>query len=318
MLRRFGGELACLALALMLLAGCLDQQALRSAMIRHVGQSGLDLFGVSLNDKVHSGTGGQLFYTGDFTMPCPYVDRFNAQAVKARLDRWQRIAALHGKQLMVTIAPDKSSIHRTRLGVRGGALMQCSDQIREEVVDTWGSAGDGTLLLLWDDLTAIEDGHPGTTYQPGDTHWTEVGAAVLLRRLLASTGVDGYEAELTAGEPSARPGDLYRMLGFHRSDLTPTFDVRRAPGAARVPGRTLVIHDSFGTALEPLLEPYFADVTYLHWKDLVARVKAGRPLPAFDRVVIETVERSFAQRALDVLADPKVEAALLRGLTAGR
>jgi hypothetical protein len=118
--------------------------------------------------------------------------------------------------------------------------------------------------------------------------------------------------------------DLYRLMGITRSETVPVWEVHRSdiiirahslpspsgrgigvftsrPKSPTVPtplikGKTLIINDSFISRAEGLLAPYFTNLEVMHWSDFMTAVTKGN-LPHFDRIIIETVQRGWPQRA---------------------
>ncbi|MFI7544452.1 hypothetical protein, partial [Actinoplanes sp. NPDC049599] len=52
----------------------------------------------------------------------------------------------------------------------------------------------------------------------------------------------------------------------------------------------------FISRAEGLLAPYFTNLEVMHWSDFLTAVDRG-DLPGFDRIIIETVQRGWPQRA---------------------
>jgi hypothetical protein len=76
----------------------------------------------------------------------------------------------------------------------------------------------------------------------------------------------------------------------------PIYQTQAPTGVPLITGRTLVVRDSFFIRAEPQLAPFFSDLTVMHWADFIAAADA-KNLPDFDRIIIETVQRGWPQRA---------------------
>jgi hypothetical protein len=61
-----------------------------------------------------------------------------------------------------------------------------------------------------------------------------------------------------------------------------------------VPGKTVLVHDSFGDYVGPLLEPFTAELTATLWPRRTAAQMAAEVRDA-DQVVFEMVERNLSQ-----------------------
>jgi len=164
-------------------------------------------------------------------------------------------------------------------------------------------------------------------FQKGDSHWTSKGALIWSRTVLAALIARGEAPTELAGAPHAvrvadeqADNDLYRLMGISRPATVPVYQVTRddvtirahtdpspsgrgvavfrawSSSAPMITGRTLVVNDSFISRAEGLLAPYFTDLEVMHWSDFLTAVQEHE-LPAFDRVIIETVQRGWPQRA---------------------
>jgi hypothetical protein len=71
-----------------------------------------------------------------------------------------------------------------------------------------------------------------------------------------------------------------------------------------LPGRTLVIYDSFFGIDTTLVAPYFADTTWVHVGDMLSHPELIRLLGPFDRVIFERVARGLYATGLDTLFAP--------------
>ena len=81
-----------------------------------------------------------------------------------------------------------------------------------------------------------------------------------------------------------------------------------------MPGRTLLVYDSYGQVALPQLTPYFANLRLVDWSQTGAAGVADEVTRA-DTVIFETVEREFDYRASDPgEAGPQLLAALRRRL----
>jgi hypothetical protein len=326
-----------------------DRLGMRQHVVRAIGDAAKNKLNVSLSPQVVLGDGGTPFTAEDFTLPCDSA--FDPGQVRSGLAALDTVGAAHDRSIMVAVTPDKSSILTGQLGGLGQYLMSCSDQVRTRTRATFPEDGTGPVLTMWDRMAAVERSDPGQVYQHGDTHWTSRGALVFSQALLARLAAAGDAPRDLAGQPKGTrapdqydDADLYRMMGTPRQERVPVWLVNRpevkvkakvvrtASGRGMpvyrstakdpdddvplVPGRTLVVHDSFFARAEGQLAPFFEQLTVLHWADFLTDVQSGR-LPAFDRVIIETVQRGWPQRAAWFQPGQPVYQALADGL-AGR
>jgi hypothetical protein len=155
-----------------------------------------------------------------------------------------------------------------------------------------------------------------------DTHWTNEGAGVMAKAIverLAPTGWDTdavrevasieHEGDLTVllGRPSSEPAvELEVVL----SDSAPTRVARKlltaasneydkvvavdfeATGKTTVGGHTLVMHDSYGWALAPMLAPYFQSAAFVaETNPMVGQMQDD--LTAAEIIIHVSVQRSL-------------------------
>lgn len=302
-----------------------DRLALRQYVTEAIGEASRDRLGTSLNPAVVLGRNRTPFLSEDFTLPCKYD--FEPASVSAGLDRLTEIADGTGKSVMVAIAPDKSAVMSDVLGSRADALLACADHVRTQTEQTWGGQADGPVVISWDQLQQAQDEDPGSVFQKGDSHWTSKGALVWSETVIDALIARGEAPKSLAGAPNAvqvqdekADNDLYRLMGISRNTMVPVYQVTRddvtirahteespsgrgvavfrawSTTAPMIKGRTLVVNDSFISRAEGLLAPYFTNLEVMHWSDFLTAVDEGE-LPEFDRIIIETVQRGWPQRA---------------------
>jgi len=319
-----------------------DRLALRQYVVKTIGETARDKLGTSLNPEVVMGSTGVPFISEDFIFPCEHD--FEPATVDAGLRELRAFGRTTGKSITVAVAPDKSSILTDQLGKRGSALMACSDRVREATEATWGSASAPPVMMAWKQLAAEQAKNPGKVFQRGDSHWTSQGALVWSRALIAQLIRQGEAPAALRGAPVAVEGndepadnDLYRMMGISRPETVPVWRVSRPNVQIRakslpspsgrgvavfrawsateplITGRTLVINDSFFSRAEGQLAPYFTNLMVMHWSDFLTSVKAGT-VPHFDRIIIETVQRGWPERAGWLTPGQPVNAALAKEL----
>ncbi|WP_326551006.1 hypothetical protein [Micromonospora sp. NBC_01813] len=316
-----------------------DRLTLRREVVNAVGKAGYDGLGSSFTSSVYVGEDRTPFFTEDFTKPCRTP--FDAATVDARLRAFEQVARRSGKDVLFVVAPDKTSVLRHKLGWPADALMVCADPVREQSQARWGDDHTGPVVTLWSQFAEAERAEPGRVWQFGDSHWSYQGAMMFTRAVLDRLVVRGGVPEQLRDAPGAQQqadrklaGDLYPLLGITREDNVANWVVRRegvavetsairmdsgrdqrihttsAPaGTPMVPGRTLVVYDSFFYVAEAQMAPYFAQLNTLHWDDFLPMARNGQ-VPEFDRVIFQSVQRSWPQRTVDQLPDPAVTAAL--------
>jgi hypothetical protein len=303
-----------------------DRLALRQYVVTAIGDAAKNKLGVSLSPQVILGDGGTPFTAKDFTLPCERS--FDPAKINASLELLRGIGKKTGKTITVAVAPDKSSILTNQLGRLGSALMSCSNRVKVSTEQEWSNSNKTPVMTMWKQMAAVEAAEPGQVFQHGDTHWTSRGALVFSRQLIRQLIAQGEAPASLAGLPRATRGpdalydaDLYRMMGTPREEEVPVWLVRRPevrvtgkrvgtpsgrgmpvyhtdapPGVPLITGSTLMVHDSFFARAEPQLAPFFQDLTVMHWADFISE-SDNHTLPHYDRIIMETVQRGWPQRA---------------------
>ncbi len=210
-----------------------------------------------------------------------------------------------GARYLIAIAPDKQSLYPELVPFRYGPA---APGVMGELLARASSYPDLTMLDL---RTALREAI-GELYYKGDTHWNARGAfaaasaiADRLRRDLPSVGAI-RESDYVV-EESVRPeGDLVNIMGLGLPANDRAFAFRRRSGGAREissdalhrvfdqPGtglpRAVLLGDSFGESLAPLLADAFSRLHYY-------RSSTGGPNPAIvvnekpDVVILISAER---------------------------
>ncbi len=196
-------------------------------------------------------------------------------------------------------------------------------------------SGRDNLVTVWDEMsTARANDLP--VYFRLDTHWTNEGAAVMAKALvdqLAPSRWDAgavqqvdtvdHEGDLTVllGLPSSEetveqevvlPGDHTRneraLLTATGNEYDKAVSVDFASTEPVIPGHTLVMHDSYGWALTPMLAPYFQDASFIHETNPAAG-HMWNDLEAADTIIHVSVQRSLQ----DIITGPDLAAEFVAG-----
>jgi hypothetical protein len=301
-----------------------------------------------INDVLYRWSGespvADAFVTRDglWTLSEDYLDAcaaFPAPLLQERIDEWET-ASGGAVDVVLVVAPDKSSIRNAELGPRSRLADNCQVQRERDLTQALGPGGD--LVDLWTPLRARHAAGERGLYFTHDSHWTGSGAVTLAESLVDAFVPGLFDA--TVVEPADRAtvtGDVTARLGWERDEtidrlisvrpgvdseltMTPTpsgqgvrsySSTARGPGdpAPFVAGRTVVVHDSMGNYAEGMLAPYFEHVRFVNWNDLAA----GEFLPLVagaDRIVFQTVQRAMGARIVDPLLSPSFDEALRAAL----
>ena len=263
------------------------------------------------NPEVTIGTNDWLYYTFSLDQPCLSPD--DVAAMVDVIERATRVVEATGRELIVAIAPDKATIIPEFLP---DGLDSCVDENAEMLNDLNGPE---SLVTVWDEMR-IARANELPIYFRIDTHWTNEGAGVMAEALINRMAPDGWDAgAVTETATIDHEGDLTVLLGVPGTEETVEQTVvlpgehtraeRRLVTAAGndyagavsvdftatdpiVAGHTLVMHDSYGWALTPMLAPYFAGAAFIHETD-PAGGHMWSDLRAADTIVHVSVQRSL-------------------------
>jgi hypothetical protein len=291
-------------------AALLDRLPAKGSVVAVLG-AGLVGAGLSTTTGVFRGPGGEPFLGADFVNSC-LPGRVKAVDGLARDVR--DALARHGIRFLYAIAPDKSSIERDALGPAADLLMSCSDAA-SLTLEAAAAEPDSPLLAGWDELAA----DPRRLYLYGDSHWNPDGGALFAELLIERLGEEGIAPrglfdpdDLTVITEVAPDGDLFFIMGAHvpqpttllqsvregvevrgESDFHDGVFTQRwvSTGPDLIPGRTLLLHDSYLAYNQDVLAPYFADLTALPLSSLNTP-GAVASLWGYDTVIVQQVQRS--------------------------
>ena len=261
--------------------------------------------GLSPVNTVFRGPSGEPFYAIDLNQPCA-----REAEIPGLLDRLSSLTdawSARGTRLVYAIAPDKSSVERADLGPLGPSVLACSDRVRSLIQ----AAANDSLLVAWDEFGSRDD-----LYSYGDTHWNWAGSVEFARLLVNriqpglfddgavhATGIQQHSDDLFTimGAPRVEPIEELSTLRpgvhtEHEADTTETnAPVQRwtstSTGPALIPGRTLVLTDSFFGYDVSVLPPYFEDLTAVPIPS-GASPSTLALLDSYDLVIVQQVQRN--------------------------
>jgi alginate O-acetyltransferase complex protein AlgJ len=290
------------------------------------------VLGGSTTPDVIVGRDGWLFTRTELEPVCD----FTADQALAALDRGAAALAAKGVDLLLIVPPDKHTIYPEQVVPDSGLGRACSDQ-RRPVMQAGMAARPDHAVELWSRIAAAHAADPSTPlYFRQDTHWTPLGAVIATESLVDSLAPGTWDdREMPIEGFASYDTDLSRLIGLPAKERVPKLVVRPGvtvertavatsvdlqsardiphyqvdPDAAAVEGRTLIIYDSFYRTNEGRIAPWFRDSVWVHADDLKRSPELVADLPAFDRVVLERVERSVYDIDIDALLAPVIAAA---------
>lgn len=247
--------------------------------------------------QVLRGRDGWLFLQGEMDRSCaPYMPFEEA------IERWRALIETiraQGARALLVIPPDKGTIYPEHLA--DFPVKDCAAKGKREQWRMIERAERGRDVIgLRDDLMRMKPDAGDDLYARKDSHWSTVGSLSLVRAVLERLdGARLLRSEIIDPGPTEYTGDLTNLLGAPEADMQAQRGIERKPGAPRIPGRTLMIGDSYSQGPVPQLTHYFDDFRVLLWETPPAEL--ARAIRNADTVVVETVEREVAFRAGEVV-----------------
>lgn len=287
-----------------------DAFPLRAAAVQARAAIDYGLLHGSPNSQVIVGQGAWLFLAGEITPKCLW----HSDEILAVWDSFAAALARNGIDARFAIVPDKHVIYPEMLPSEIRPNDPCSAAERPAMAV--GMAQRPTTVDLWAPVL----GAPRTDnprYFQRDTHWTETGAMPAIKAVVESLkpGLWDSAPPVQGGEKSF-VDDLSLMVGLPSSERAATVE---RPGVSLtrttlptsldargqrpvlefttlgtdivIPGRTLILYDSFFGKVQDDVASWFADSVWLHIDDLSLRSEVVDDLPSFDRVVLARAER---------------------------
>lgn len=265
--------------------------------------------------QVIAGTDGWLYLTQDMTAKCAPTRPLSATIGALR----QLRAAIEasGRSLVLVVAPDKSTVVPQYLPA-DYLDKQCAAAVAQTFW-TEVTRDDGAVDLRAG-LTGLTSVERRPAYYPQDTHWTDLGALYMLRRVVDTIApgttsswttrqatVTRFPSDLSA--MTAEPGDnteiTYHLSPDGGADQTlappATLDtpllINRAATAGMITTPTAILGDSFLDPALRYLPAAFSDATAFTYGGLSGNDAAAQSvesvLAAGRVIVIEVVERSL-------------------------
>jgi hypothetical protein len=237
-----------------------------------------------------SGRDGWIYVRGEMDKACTYPE-LNRSLLRGWGNLIRAVKA-GGRDAALFVAPYKASVYPEylpdkypfdfcalddkermwRMLSRDGPPLGVYE-LRSELLDLKERAGDGLFMRK-------------------DSHWSTLGALVLVRAALDQLGggIQPEPSEVVYRGTVPYTGNLTLVRGREETDKTAEYDVVRDRDASRVPGRTLLLCDSFAYKWLRLFEPYFEDIRHVDWyQDDHTILEAIR---RSDRVIVEATEFS--------------------------
>ena len=305
-----------------------DRLALRPYAIRARGEA-YWLTGGTGNPDAVRGLDDWLFTRAEFEPPC----QITGAQLGAELEAANSAFTASGQQFRFILIPDKHTVYPEHVSPVPAFPPTCQDSGRAALGDSLRALGpaaiDGSSLLG----AAAREPDARPLYYRQDTHWTPLGAATVVEALVRSLDPDLWTAntEVVRGV-RRRVVDIAALIGLRHVERTPNVFLRpdvtqqrqdlavpvqlnHAPAIFRItssgsepllPGRTLVLYDSFFGIDTRLVAPFFADTTWVEVADMLEHPELARLLGPFDRVILERVERALYGTDVEAALTPLI------------
>ena len=272
----------------------------------------------SASPRVIEGRGGVAFIVDAFSEACnPHIQ---TGLLVNQMKLLSQVIAKSGREFRLVVSPDKSSILRDFLPVNF-ALKNCFDSYNRDFWEKLERGGISGFVNLHSELLNARVKRREILFRSRDTHWDSAGAAMAAKTVVNSLVPDTWEDNLFKFSGLVElSGDLDALTGKTIIDTAPTYTlVRRdviqvasdaidqidqspnrriqhtSKSSFLIPGRTLILGDSFSEAAAPFFLSYFEDVTLMRLSEFSSD-KFITLIRKANNVLFWSVERSFPYR----------------------
>jgi hypothetical protein len=242
------------------------------------------------------GRDGWLFVEPEFGIACdpPIQD-------EVALARWGRMmAALRKKGYAATmfVVPTKASVYPEYLPEKYPAD-DCALTAKRRFWQLLERKGRSLgVNELRSELIRLKGRFGDELFELTDSHWTTLGALTLVDAALKEigNGVRVSPEEIVERGMVSYVGDLSLVSGDAEAKKHMEYGIKRAPEAPRVPGRTVLICDSFAYKWLRLFKPYFEHLDYVTQYDGPSEMTAA--IERADTVIVEANEIFYRNNAV--------------------
>lgn len=251
------------------------------------------------HDYALHGKDGWLYLGNALDLECADEQEESPRQATAAWLALQRTLRDRGKQTLVVVPPDKSTIYPEHLPSVYPAK-DCAPSGSARLWSELEGVRDPGFVPLRQPLLKAKRDEQQPVYRRKDSHWTSVGESYMVREILKALG---GPAQMVRSDlhyvPGTYTGDLTQMDQDPTTDTSSEVQVVRPPDAPRVPGRTVIVGDSFALVHLDVLRPYFEDLKIVLWwwgdpKAYAAAIEQA------DTVILESVERLYVGHAPDI------------------
>jgi len=238
-------------------------------------------------------------------------------------------APSHRARVLVVVAPDKLSLYPQHLSPSTTRIIGSDAQTRDRFEDFIKQHDGDTLIDMWTRHQTEIRVSGMDTYWERDTHHNPHGQVLMVKSIVQALHPEAWWSGAARPKENlgTRRGDLSRLGSIVYQEMTfqqyhfPNTDRRldkstptefngqatqyraTTQGRPLVPGRTLLLHDSFGLEMRWIIPWFFEDITMVNVNHAqLTPNEFYQTLEQYDTVVIEIVERnasSFFSKILD-------------------
>ena len=275
-------------------------------------------FGGAATPEVLEGSDGYLFLANAFDNACnPHG---SPESVSSGLKRFADIVLKSGRKIVVTVAPDKSSVQTDKLPTNNPKA-ECWETHSDQL---WSAMSEAQIPGYIDLRAIFRDTVMKTRtplYLRQDSHWNREGSLVALENVVTAFQPGIWDKSAIKYHGQIRyGGDLEAMRGGTKTDETPDFGVNRpqitavksqddvgyppgyrrlsensGPPGSLIKGKTLMFFDSYGMAAVDQIVPYFEKLDTMHFSNFAVDLWVDL-ITAADNVWLLSVERSLEYR----------------------
>ena len=275
-------------------------------------------FGGAATPQVLEGSDGFLFLKDAFDAACnPHG---TPQSVSANVKRFADIIQRSGRKIVITVAPDKSSILTDKFP-SDHPQSECHRLHQEQL---WNALADADIPGYIDLRKTLRDAVVETReplFLRQDSHWDSAGSLVAIKKVVEQFKPGIWsDRDIAYNGEIDYTGDLEAMRGGTKTDRSPFFSVHRpfikvvqeqydeayppayrrlsemsGPDDRLIQGNTLMFFDSFGMAAIEQVVPYFKKLETMNFNSFetskwIERIKASQ------NVWFLCIERSLEYR----------------------
>lgn len=286
-----------------------------------------------------TGPDGTLFFGADVGNTC--APAMSMETVETQLNRIAKAVEDSGRTFVLAVAPDKSTFDSAKLP-DSFAGKACMTERKDAFWAMLDAQGGFQIVDPRESLKTLQGQISEPIYKKYDTHWSLHGAyqfandvataldpgvaATTTSTVVGQTQLDG-DLSVLLGTPQK---DTYDDVRIQRPGVTLTMDsttiqpneipsltadfqhtAATTEDAPLIPGKTLILGDSFFEASRFMFPSYFADLTYVHNQAIgepAGLAQIPEQMADSDVVVLEVVERSLAGGQAEILSEKSVEA----------